>query len=106
MSDSISRQKFESWFCKRHEVQPSSQLLERKENGQYLYCTARESFEIWQASRDYAAVELPSLPAIPEPDDFAIDDSRMDGYNAAKRMRNQCERVIENAGIAIRVRVF
>lgn len=44
-------------------------------------------------------IALP-MPVMPEQPEDAIDDSWMDGYNAALRMREQCQRAIEAAGVA------
>ena len=43
------------------------------------------------------AIPLP-MPVMPDEPEDAIDDSWMDGYNAALRMREQCVRAIEAAG--------
>lgn len=60
----------------------------------------------WDIGREYGA--LPSdapaivlpMPVMPEQPEDAIDDSWMDGYNAAGRMREDCMRAIEAAGLA------
>lgn len=44
------------------------------------------------------AIVLP-MPVMPEQPEDAVDDSWMDGYNAALRMREQCLRAIEAAGM-------
>lgn len=44
------------------------------------------------------AIALP-MPVMPEQPEDAIDDSWMDGYNAALRMREECIRAIEAAGL-------
>ncbi|WP_322979174.1 hypothetical protein [Pseudomonas sp. C11] len=44
------------------------------------------------------AIELP-MPVMPEQPEGAIDDSWMDGYNAALRMREQCQRAIQAADL-------
>lgn len=46
------------------------------------------------------AIVLP-MPVMPEQPEDAIDDSWMDGYNAALRMREQCLRAIEAAGMQV-----
>lgn len=45
------------------------------------------------------AIVLP-MPVMPEQPEDAIDDSWMDGYNAALRMREECQRAIDAAGTA------
>lgn len=55
----------------------------------------------WDIGREYAelpgAIILP-MPVMPEQPEDAIDDSWMDGYNAALRMREECQRAIDAAG--------
>jgi hypothetical protein len=46
-----------------------------------------------------AAIVLP-MPVMPEQPEDAIDDSWMDGHNAALRMREECQRAIDAAGTA------
>jgi hypothetical protein len=57
----------------------------------------------WDIGREYAelpgAIVLP-MPVMPEQPEDAIDDSWMDGYNAALRMREECQRAIDAAGTA------
>lgn len=60
----------------------------------------------WDIGREYGAlpsdapaIALP-MPVMPEQPEDAIDDSWMDGYNAALRMREDCMRAIEAAGLA------
>ncbi|WP_405118794.1 hypothetical protein [Pseudomonas leptonychotis] len=54
----------------------------------------------WDIGREYAAlpgaIVLP-MPDMPDEPVGAIDDSWMDGYNAALRMREQCMRAIDAA---------
>ncbi|MGY8830076.1 MAG: hypothetical protein ACKVIS_11085 [Pseudomonadales bacterium] len=59
----------------------------------------------WDIGREYGeapvtapAIVLP-MPVMPEQPEDAIDDSWMDGYNAALRMREECQRAIEAAGM-------
>ena len=47
------------------------------------------------------AIVLP-MPVMPEQPEDAIDDSWMDGYNAALRMREECRRAIEAAGLKVK----
>ncbi|WP_370869498.1 hypothetical protein [Pseudomonas sp.] len=62
----------------------------------------------WDIGREYG--ELPAaspaivipMPVMPEQPEDAIDDSWMDGYNAALRMREDCMRAIESAGAALK----
>lgn len=57
----------------------------------------------WQGARAAQVVQLPPLPAIPEPEEFAIDDSHMDAYNAAKKMRADCLKAIQHLGLTLEV---
>lgn len=56
----------------------------------------------WQGSRESLAIELPPVPPAPEEPEEAIDDSYMDGYNAAVRMRSACEKSIKAAGLKVK----
>ncbi|KJK19074.1 hypothetical protein [Pseudomonas sp. 2(2015)] len=56
----------------------------------------------WQASREAVVVELPPAPARPEEPEFALDDSHMDAYNAAVRMRDACAKAIEAQGLKVK----
>lgn len=49
-----------------------------------------------------ASVVLPPAPTLPEEPPFADDDSYMDAYNAAHRMRTACAEAIAAAGIGLR----
>jgi hypothetical protein len=57
----------------------------------------------WDIGREYAelpgAIVLP-MPVMPEQPVDAIDDSWMVGYNAALRMREECQRAIDAAVLA------
>lgn len=61
-----------------------------------------DRFLVWQASRESLAIELPPAPPAPEEPEDAIDDSHMDGYNAAVRMRSACEKSIKAAGLKVK----
>ncbi|AZC96810.1 hypothetical protein [Pseudomonas chlororaphis] len=56
----------------------------------------------WQASRQVVVVELPPVPVEPEEPEFAIDDSHMDAYHAAVRMRDSCVKAIEAQGLKVK----
>lgn len=53
----------------------------------------------WQAYRECLVIELPAEPEYPEDPDEAIDDSHMDAYHSAIRMRNACRDSIHAAGV-------
>lgn len=52
-----------------------------------------------QASRECLVIELPPEPEYPEDPEEAIDDSHMDSYHSAIRMRNACRDSIHAAGV-------
>ncbi|MCH5508840.1 hypothetical protein [Pseudomonas syringae] len=56
----------------------------------------------WQASREAVFIELPPEPGVPEAPEEAIDDSHMDAYHAAKRMRAECVKSIQATGTKVR----
>lgn len=55
--------------------------------------------QAWQASRECQVIELPAEPECPEDPEEAIDDSHMDAYHSAIRMRNACRDSIHAAGV-------
>ena len=63
---------------------------------------ANGAWDGWRASREYLVIELPPVPLAPEEPEEAIDDSHMDGYNAAVRMRSACEKNIKAAGLKVK----
>ncbi|UVL26797.1 hypothetical protein [Pseudomonas donghuensis] len=64
--------------------------------------TVRVAWWAWQASREAVVVELPPAPARPEEPEFALDDSHMDAYNVAVRMRDACAKAIEAQGLKVK----
>ena len=63
---------------------------------------ANGAWDGWKASRESLVIELPPAPPVPEEPEEAIDDSHMDGYNAAVRMRSACEKSIKAAGLKVK----
>ncbi|MNJ34753.1 hypothetical protein D3C77_294770 [compost metagenome] len=61
----------------------------------------RDAIWAWDESRKTVVVELPPIPAKPEDPEFALDDSHMDAYNAAVRMRDACVKAIEAQGLKV-----
>ncbi|NIF28362.1 hypothetical protein F3J44_18500 [Pantoea sp. Tr-811] len=55
----------------------------------------------WKASRDRLAIALPATPDLPEEPEFALDDSHMDAYHAAVRMREACVKAIQALGLQV-----
>ena len=53
----------------------------------------------WKASRECLVIDLPAEPEFPEDPDEAIDDSHMDAYHSAIRIRNACRDSIHAAGV-------
>lgn len=92
MSD-LMRKEFEVWAESR---------------GMDLYCSRKNiyvesetlwAWSSWKASRECLVIELPAEPECPEDPDEAIDDSHMDAYHSAIRMRNACRDSIHAAGV-------
>ena len=63
---------------------------------------ANGAWDGWRASRESLVIELPPVPPVPEEPEDAIDDSHMDGYHAAVRMRSACEKSIKAAGLKVK----
>ena len=63
---------------------------------------ANGAWDGWKAFRESLVVELPPAPPVPEELEEAIDDSHMDGYHAAVRMRSACEKSIKAAGLKVK----
>lgn len=55
-------------------------------------------------TRAQPLVILPPAPELPEEPPFADDDSYMDAYNAAHRMRTACAEAIAAAGIGLKLK--
>lgn len=100
MTDKM-REEFEAWrlrkFC------GGAERLKKCSNAPeiYYYTAEQEAWETWQASRAALVVELPK-PVEPEEPEDAFDDSWMDGFNAAGRMRDACASAIEAAGVRVK----
>lgn len=62
----------------------------------------RDAIWAWEESRKTVVVELPPAPARPEEPEFAVDDSDMDAYHAAVRMRDACAKAIEAQGLKVK----
>jgi hypothetical protein len=58
-------------------------------------------WHFWKQSRADVAVVLPPAPTEPEDPEDAIDDSHMDAFHAANRMRSACEKAIEAVGLKV-----
>lgn len=56
----------------------------------------------WNASRECLVIDLPAEPECPEDPEEAIDDSHMDAYHSAIRMRNACRDSIHAAGVKVK----
>lgn len=69
--------------------------------GRYTLVWVQTSWIAWQASRAALAVELPPACPMPEEPEEAIDDSHMDAYHAANKMRKACAASIKAAGVKV-----
>ena len=99
----ISRDQFEATVIKQFEgLGEESPSLTRNDDGDYQGLEAQAAWWGWQASREAVVVELPPAPARPEEPEFALDDSHMDAYNAAVRMRDACAKAIEAQGLKVK----
>jgi hypothetical protein len=94
------REGFEAWTIDPAAIADSAQILERAGDG-YRLSTVDTAWTSWQASRAAMVIELPPSPEVPEDPEEAIDDSHMDGFNAANRMRAACAKSITAAGLKV-----
>lgn len=102
MSD-LMREEFEQAVVNMHVshgVPPEDAVafLETGSNG-YRSVSTKSAWWAWQASRECLVIELPAEPECPEDPEEAIDDSHMDAYHSAIRMRNACRDSIHAAGV-------
>ena len=84
------------------DMSPTHYELQRREQGLYDLHWVEMTYWAWQASRESLVIELPPAPPVPSEPEDAIDDSHMDGYNAAVRMRSACEKSIKAAGLKVK----
>lgn len=97
MSD-LMRNQFEEWQLQTY-CGGSERLRKCKNDESYYYYTdVQLKWKAWQASRECLVIELPAEPEHPEDPEEAIDDSHMDAYHSAIRMRNACRDSIHEAG--------
>ena len=82
------------------EVEIRVECLARSGDG-YYDGSIDAYWHFWKESRAAVVVDLPPAPAEPDAPEDAIDDSHMDAYHAAQRMRNACAKAIEAAGLKV-----
>jgi hypothetical protein len=92
----IARMK-ESGFL---EVEIRVECLARSGDG-YYDGSIDAYWHFWKESRAAVVVTLPPAPTEPEAPEDAIDDSHMDAFHAANRMRSACEKAIEGVGLKV-----
>lgn len=96
----LNRDAFEVWAIK--DAASTDKMLKFERGGEWYLGKDHQVMNLgwaaWQASRESLVIELPPLPAEPEEPECAMDDSHMDAYHAAGRMRNACAKAIEVAG--------
>lgn len=97
---SESRKQFEIWHAINHASLAGSAGTSPAARKRAL-CMKEVLFVAWQASRDAVVIELPLAPSIPEDPEEAIDDSHMDAYHSAIRMRDGCAKSITAAGVKV-----
>ncbi|AZD93080.1 MULTISPECIES: hypothetical protein [Pseudomonas] len=98
MSDKM-REEFEAWH---RSVVKGSPPHDKYNSGDYRNQHVQRYWIGWQASREALVVELPPAHAEPEEPEFAIDDSHMDAYRSAVRMRDGCVKAIEAQGLKVK----
>lgn len=98
------REQFEAWI----KANWPNQLLDRFSpgpedgEGEYTGFTVQHCWEAWKASRAAVVVEMPPEPKVPEDPEEAIDDSHMDSYHSAVRMRKACAKSVTAAGLQVK----
>jgi hypothetical protein len=92
----IARMK-ESGFL---EVEIRVECLGRSGDG-YADGSVDTYWHFWNESRAAVVVDLPPAPAEPDVPEDAIDDSHMDAFHAANRMRSACQKAIEADGLKV-----
>lgn len=97
------RENFEVWALTHFINSETMNPLERDDCNQeeYRFSRVNMAWIAWQASCESLVIELPPAPPVPEEPEDAIDDSHMDGYHAAVRMRSACEKSIKAAGLKV-----
>lgn len=98
MSNDKTRQEFEAWAA----TKGMALHLARSEFGLYVSRVTQNYMDCWMASRAAVMVELPPVPDRPEDPEEAIDDSHMDAYHSAVRMRKGCAKSVEAAGLQVK----
>ena len=102
MSD-LMREEFDAWQSKETPGADLEHCGELIGNGparvSYRNMYVAERWIGWQASRECLVIDLPPEPEYPEDPEEAIDDSHMDSYHSAIRMRNACRDSIHAAGV-------
>jgi hypothetical protein len=81
--------------------EPITAIFLSRKDGSYATSALRFAWWAWQKSRMDLVIELPPAPAEPEEPEEAIDDSHMDAFHAANRMRSACQKAIEAAGLKV-----
>lgn len=94
MSD-FMREEFSEWLLDIHGLESEWQ----EARNCFKDFPAHLAYQAWQASRECQVIELPAEPECPEDPEEAIDDSHMDAYHSAIRMRNACRDSIHAAGV-------
>lgn len=92
------REEFEAWAAENG----MAIHLARGESGLYGSPVTQRYWGCWQASRAAVVIELPPSPEVPEDPEEAIDDSYMDAYHSAMRMRKGCAKSVEAAGLQVK----
>ena len=96
-----TQDEFEADYCAHAHRLPALVKNCRLSNGSYGDPCIAKAWHWFKRSREMLVVELPAVPQVPDEPEDAIDDSHMDGYQAAIRMRSACFKAVDAAGITI-----
>ena len=92
---------FEQAFSDDNGKLPVSFIKLQRLGDSYSVPRVARAWYWFKRSRETLVVDLPPEPQVPDEPEEAIDDSHMDGYHAAIRMRSACLKAVDAAGIAI-----
>jgi hypothetical protein len=92
---------FEADYCAHAHRLPALVKNCRLSNGSYGDPCIAKAWHWFKRSREMLVVDLPPEPQVPDEPEEAVDDSHMDGYHAAIRMRSACFKAVNAAGITI-----
>ena len=92
------REEFEAWFFGKKGITELG-----ADNNPYASSHAQAAWWAWQTSRNAVVIELPPPYPTPSEPEFADDERQMDAYHAANGMRHVILKIIEAAGLKVKV---